>query len=173
MVIYYYHSCKNRIAYIDMYISMHMQKDTPKKSSQPSLLCHIFLSFQPVSFPASLIADFKSTSASSRALIERCAHFRPVHCIARETSSKRLPRKRIKPCCNSKHVTLELDILADRKWSHKKQSDLPGTPKDMGPPYGKRDPYYSHIFRDSYGSGMGKMPVSSWNRWKSVSMTTS
>ena len=25
----------------------------------------------------------------------------------------------------------------------------------MGPPYGKRDPYYSHIFRDSYGSGMG------------------
>ena len=24
----------------------------------------------------------------------------------------------------------------------------------MGPPYGKRDPYYSHIFRDSYGSGM-------------------
>ncbi len=28
---------------------------------------------------------------------------------------------------------------------------LPGTPEDMGPPYGKRDPYYSHIFRDSYG----------------------
>ena len=25
----------------------------------------------------------------------------------------------------------------------------------MGPPYGKLDPYYSHIFRDSYGSGMG------------------
>ena len=25
----------------------------------------------------------------------------------------------------------------------------------MGPPYGKRDPYHSHIFRDSYGSGMG------------------
>ena len=25
----------------------------------------------------------------------------------------------------------------------------------MGTPYGKRDPYYSHIFRDSYGSGMG------------------
>ena len=25
----------------------------------------------------------------------------------------------------------------------------------MGPPYGKRDPYYSHIFLDSYGSGMG------------------
>ena len=25
----------------------------------------------------------------------------------------------------------------------------------MGPPYGKRDPYYSHISRDSYGSGMG------------------
>ena len=21
---------------------------------------------------------------------------------------------------------------------------IPGTPKDMGPPYGKRDPYYSH-----------------------------
>ena len=32
---------------------------------------------------------------------------------------------------------------------------IPGTPKDMGPPYGKRDPYHSHIFRDSYGSGMG------------------
>ena len=32
---------------------------------------------------------------------------------------------------------------------------LPGTPKDMGPPYGKRDPYHSHIFKDSYGSGMG------------------
>ena len=29
------------------------------------------------------------------------------------------------------------------------------TPKDMGPPHGKQDPYYSHIFRDSYGSGMG------------------
>ena len=25
----------------------------------------------------------------------------------------------------------------------------------MGPAYGKRDPYYSHIFRDSYGNGMG------------------
>ena len=25
----------------------------------------------------------------------------------------------------------------------------------MGPPYGKRDPYHFHIFRDSYGSGMG------------------
>ena len=31
----------------------------------------------------------------------------------------------------------------------------PGTPKDMGPPYGKRDPYHSHIFRDCYVSGMG------------------
>ena len=31
-----------------------------------------------------------------------------------------------------------------------------GTPKDMGPAYGKRDPYYgTHIFRDSYGNGMG------------------
>ena len=34
-----------------------------------------------------------------------------------------------------------------------------GTPKDMkdmGPPYGKRDPYYSRIFRDSYyGNSMG------------------
>ena len=30
----------------------------------------------------------------------------------------------------------------------------PRTPKDMGPPYGKQDPYYSHIFRDSYGSGI-------------------
>ena len=27
--------------------------------------------------------------------------------------------------------------------------------KDMGPFYGKRDPYYSHIFRASYQSGMG------------------
>ena len=34
----------------------------------------------------------------------------------------------------------------------------PGLP--MGPPYGKRDPYYSHIFRDSYGSGMGIVWVS-------------
>ena len=25
----------------------------------------------------------------------------------------------------------------------------------MGPPYGKRDPYHSHISRDSYGSSMG------------------
>ena len=25
-----------------------------------------------------------------------------------------------------------------------KVSVIPGTPKDMGPPYGKRDPYYSH-----------------------------
>ena len=31
---------------------------------------------------------------------------------------------------------------------------IPGTPKDMGPPYGKRDPYCSHIFGDSYGSGV-------------------
>ena len=30
----------------------------------------------------------------------------------------------------------------------------PGLPT-MGPPYGKRDPYYSHIFRDSYGNSMG------------------
>ena len=29
-----------------------------------------------------------------------------------------------------------------------------GTPKDMGPPYGKRDPYHSHIFRDSYHKGV-------------------
>ena len=33
------------------------------------------------------------------------------------------------------------------------------TPRDSqqwDPPYyGKLDPYYSHIFRDSYGSGMG------------------
>ena len=33
--------------------------------------------------------------------------------------------------------------------------DLTGAPKDMGPPYGKRNPYYSHIFRDSYGVGLG------------------
>ena len=32
---------------------------------------------------------------------------------------------------------------------------IPGTPKDMGPPYGKLDPYHSHIFRDCYGNGMG------------------
>ena len=33
-----------------------------------------------------------------------------------------------------------------------------GTPKDMGPPYGKLPilfPYHYHIFRDSYGNGMG------------------
>ena len=34
------------------------------------------------------------------------------------------------------------------------KGDLPGTPKDMGLPYGKRNPYYSHIFRDS-GLGVG------------------
>ena len=34
------------------------------------------------------------------------------------------------------------------------QWDFQG-PLIMGPPYGKRDPYHSHIFRDSYGSGMG------------------
>ena len=34
------------------------------------------------------------------------------------------------------------------------KGDLPGTPKDMGPPYGKRDPYHSQIFRDS-GLGVG------------------
>ena len=32
---------------------------------------------------------------------------------------------------------------------------IPGTPKDIGPPSGKPDPYTSHIFRDSYGSVMG------------------
>ena len=26
-----------------------------------------------------------------------------------------------------------------------------GTPKDMGPPYGKRDPYYSHTIPISLG----------------------
>ena len=38
------------------------------------------------------------------------------------------------------------------------EDDLPGTPKDMGPPYGKLPklfPYHSHIFKDSYGSGTG------------------
>ena len=39
----------------------------------------------------------------------------------------------------------------DPSWWAYFKGDLPGTPKDMGPPYGKRDPYYSHIFRDSYG----------------------
>ena len=38
-------------------------------------------------------------------------------------------------------------------WDHtgywSKSTVIPGTPKDMGPPYGKRDPYHSHIFRDS------------------------
>ena len=33
-----------------------------------------------------------------------------------------------------------------------------GTPKDMGPPYGKRDPYYSHIFRD-YHQGVPLLGV--------------
>ena len=42
-----------------------------------------------------------------------------------------------------------------KKLPSKKSRVIPGTPKDMGPPYGKRDPYYSHIFRDSYGSGTG------------------
>ena len=37
---------------------------------------------------------------------------------------------------------------------------IPGTPKDMGtPPSGKRDPYHSHIFGDSYGRGMGMVWV--------------
>ena len=29
-------------------------------------------------------------------------------------------------------------------------------PPYVGPPYGKRDPYYSHMVRDSYGNSMGK-----------------
>ena len=32
---------------------------------------------------------------------------------------------------------------------------MPGTPKDMGPPYGKRDPYYSHTIPISLGSLVG------------------
>ena len=32
------------------------------------------------------------------------------------------------------------------------KGDLPGTPKDMGPPIMVVLPYYSHIFRHSYGS---------------------
>ena len=31
----------------------------------------------------------------------------------------------------------------------------PGLPRTWDPLYGKRDPYHSHIFRDSYGNGMG------------------
>ena len=48
------------------------------------------------------------------------------------------------------------------------QGDLPETPKDMGPPYGKRDPYYSHTIPISlgilmgvvcwYGNNMGSLP---------------
>ena len=57
--------------------------------------------------------------------------------------------------------------MADFRWKHlealhfnqprsKVKGDLPGTPKDMGPPYGNRDPYHSHIFRDSnMGVGLG------------------
>ena len=44
--------------------------------------------------------------------------------------------------------TLGGDMLILRRGYVK--GDLPGTPKDMGPPFGKRDPYhsqYSHIFR--------------------------
>ena len=43
---------------------------------------------------------------------------------------------------------------------HKIKADLPGTSKDMGPPYGKRDPYYSHIFRDSYENPTDKIDIS-------------
>ena len=47
---------------------------------------------------------------------------------------------------------LTVDRSRDDKQSDSQISQvIPGTPKDMGPPYGKRDPYYSHIFRDSYG----------------------
>ena len=35
------------------------------------------------------------------------------------------------------------------------KGDLPGTPKDMGPHYGKRDPYYSHTIPISLGILMG------------------
>ena len=36
------------------------------------------------------------------------------------------------------------------------QWEFSGTPKDMGTPEnGKLDPYHSHIFKDSCGSGMG------------------
>ena len=31
-------------------------------------------------------------------------------------------------------------------------------PPIMGPPSGKRDPYHSHILRDSYGNSMGSLP---------------
>ena len=49
------------------------------------------------------------------------------------------------------------------------KDDFPGTPKDMGPPYGKRDPYYSHIFRDSnMGVGLGNsMGVKGSHSWGS------
>ena len=35
------------------------------------------------------------------------------------------------------------------------KGDLPGTPKDMGPPYGKREPYYSHTIPISLGILVG------------------
>ena len=39
------------------------------------------------------------------------------------------------------------------------KGDLPGTPKDMGPPYSKRDPYHSHIFTGvGLGNSMGSLP---------------
>ena len=41
-----------------------------------------------------------------------------------------------------------------RDGKHPGSMGFSGTPKDMGPPYGKQDPYYSHIFRD-LDMGMG------------------
>ena len=53
-------------------------------------------------------------------------------------------------------VALRLPSLRRKNTKRKNHSmGFSGTPKDMGPAYGKRDPYYSHIFRDSYGNGMG------------------
>ena len=42
-----------------------------------------------------------------------------------------------------------------RLTSHEISMGFSGTPNNGTPENGKRDPYYSHIFRDSYGSGMG------------------
>ena len=52
------------------------------------------------------------------------------------------------------NTVLIFPVMSESDVSHQLWGYL-GTPKDMGPPYGKRDPYHSHIFRDSYGSGMG------------------
>ena len=48
-----------------------------------------------------------------------------------------------------------IGFFKDGLWVFAKSRVIPGTSNNGTPETGKRDPYYSHISWDFYGSGMG------------------